>query len=52
MPLGKGLIPEPESIYIFSKQSIVPAVMWIIIIIIIIITIIIITFLSLMRFTL
>ena len=25
VPLGKGLIPEPESIYIFSKQSIVPA---------------------------
>ena len=25
-PLGNGLIPEPESIYIFSKQSIVHAV--------------------------
>ena len=24
-PLGKGLIPEPKSVYIFSKQGIVPA---------------------------
>ena len=26
--INKGLIQEPESIYIFSKQSIVPAVRW------------------------
>ena len=26
VPLGKGLRPEPESIYMFSKQSTVPAV--------------------------
>ena len=28
VPLGKGLIPEPESTYIFSKQSRVAAVTW------------------------
>ena len=28
VPLGMGLIPEPESTYIFSKQSIAPAVTW------------------------